>query len=388
MEGGSTPGSAVSGLERFGKDIAFALPLLDGDRGHFSGPGQVGRGSRQRLPVSMPPSHVSHGGDAAVAEGAAHRPSRLFGWLRWRRVHAVWEDPFGQVVDALEIAAFADHQLAGVEQTFQCYLAWLPPLPPRPSLSRLHLLEIRGQQRSFFANAPANVSDRAAILLHPVPGATAAGDGTHAAHVVAIIGHGDVRGGVGPVFEDATVVGQQLVQHPGIVVGLAAPEGVFVGPMDNGDGVDLHVTEAFDGLGGTLRPGSGVPAPIESLAAQGDPPSVVSCNRVSAPPLSRPSFLGQAVQHGHFYPPVPAPALCGGVGGDGPVVSVSDNMHLPVGNEMYLSEVVRICSARSIPNLRFSFRLPVLYAQGGGEKEEGLPGVHDSWPASFNRTAF
>ena len=79
MEGGSTPGSAVSGLERFGKDIAFALPPLDGDRGHFSGPGQVGRGSRQRLPVPMPPSHVSHGGDAAVAEGAAHRPSRLSG---------------------------------------------------------------------------------------------------------------------------------------------------------------------------------------------------------------------------------------------------------------------------------------------------------------------
>lgn len=94
--------------------------------------------------------------------------------------------------------------------------------------------------------------------------------GGHARQIVAIICHGYVGGGVCPVFEDASVYGEQLAEHVGGEAGVVVPEDVVVRAFDDGDGVDLYVAEAFDYLCGAFFAGRYGRMIIETLRADGE----------------------------------------------------------------------------------------------------------------------
>ena len=75
-----------------------------------------------------------------------------------------------------------------------------------------------------------------------------------------------------PVLEHATIDGQQLMQHPGLIRTLAHPQGMLVGALDDGDGVDLYIAQTLYGGGRPFSSGHVVPAAVQSLGSQGDPP--------------------------------------------------------------------------------------------------------------------
>jgi hypothetical protein len=71
----------------------------------------------------------------------------------------------------------------------------------------------------------------------------------HPREVEAVIGHGEIGEGMAPVLEHAVVHGLELVEHIGVVVEAAGPEDMVVSAPDNGEGVDLDVTEMLYGAG-------------------------------------------------------------------------------------------------------------------------------------------
>jgi hypothetical protein len=112
------------------------------------------------------------------------------------------------------------------------------------------------------------------LVVAPPFGMPATGGITpHATQVVAVVSHGHVRGGVGPVL-DAPALLHELLQECVVIGLLARPENVFVVVLDDGDRVDLHVTDTSD-VG--CRPIDAVPgamAAVEALGTQSESPRV------------------------------------------------------------------------------------------------------------------
>ena len=75
-----------------------------------------------------------------------------------------------------------------------------------------------------------------------------------------------------PVFEDRLVDALGLSQIRALIVGDAGPEDMVMGPLDDIDGVDLHIAEMLHRRGRRLRTVAERRGAIEPLGAQPDLP--------------------------------------------------------------------------------------------------------------------
>ena len=187
------------------------------------------------------------------AAGPHHVP---LGQLPARQIPLVvpfGHDPLGEIVDPLEVAPLAHHQLACGEQHLQVALLGLP-VPPAVALAPL-ALEVGGPHRAMLANALDYLRYLVAVGLEPLGGELPAHGGgiQHAMAQQPIIFPGDEAGLVGPVFEEITL-GQQLFQPARIVVTEPAEQHQIGAAGHHGDGVYLqqrHAADAGQQVGGS-----------------------------------------------------------------------------------------------------------------------------------------
>ena len=186
------------------------------------------------------------------ATGSHHVPP---GEIRTRQIPLVIplrHDPLGEIVDPLEIAPFAHHQLTCGKQHLQMALFGLP-VPPAVALAPL-ALEVCRPHRAILANALHYLRDLAAVGLETLGGELPAHGGgiQHAMAQQPVIFPGDETGLVGPVFEEVTI-SQQLFQPARIVMAETAEQHQIGAAGHHGDGVYLqqrHASDAGKQIGG------------------------------------------------------------------------------------------------------------------------------------------
>ena len=57
---------------------------------------------------------------------------------------------------------------------------------------------------------------------------------------------------MGPIFENAAIFGEEFAEHLRREVRLASPDDMVVRALDDGNGVDLHITEVLNDLPGSF----------------------------------------------------------------------------------------------------------------------------------------
>lgn len=189
------------------------------------------------------------GGETQPFQRLAAGPVDEFGVLHFGLVMLTGNDPFGQIIDLLEVHTAGNCKLAGVPEIFECGLGGMP-VPPATGLVSL-LFKLPRQHRPGCGDALQRFAERGIETL-TVPFAPAfLNDRLAAAEAVFPIGIKFRRqdGGImRPVLEKRAILFQQRGQMVAPVGLVAGENNLVMGARHRADAVHLHEAEIGDEL--------------------------------------------------------------------------------------------------------------------------------------------
>ncbi len=260
-------------------EIRRLAPAADGHGGQFAGLDQFG--DAQLRVGDAEPEVVAQVGLGGHAHGPGADADQLALGVVFARGGGVddspRQDPFSEVVDALEAAPGLRGDLAGPEQPFQGPLAFRPG-PPARGAARAGGEVAAGDRPAAF-DLPQDAVDVVAALAgeagDALPDAVAGFRPCHAPAEQGLVGDRHQRGLMAPVFEQAGLLAPGFgLQGIAGVVAKAGELGQVVGAGDDVDAVDLDDAEAVYGVAKVAGRRGGRARLGEALGGQGDAPGL------------------------------------------------------------------------------------------------------------------
>lgn len=213
-------------------------------------------------------------GQARDAEGAQGAFDVEFAGLAFGGeglIDGLWDDAFGEIEHFLEALTVADHDLAAHPELVQGAFFNFAGGDFRPAIDEGFAFDLAQEERAFLFDTREHAAHGFFQVRRIFTPMNFAFEFLHQGAGETVVAHGEVGGGVVPVFEDGAVGVVQLMEHVGVVIGDVGPEDVVVGALDDGDGVDLDVAEVFDGAeGGGFALAERCGAFGKALGAQGN----------------------------------------------------------------------------------------------------------------------
>ena len=210
---------------------------------------------------------LCQGDDAMRAEVAVEQPYGVFVAVGRAGVGVGRQQAFGEVVGFFHAVARGDHEVA-LQEEFVQRAPFVAPVPPVAVAFFAGFRYVAQGERAFAADAVQELLRECFVDVEPRVFAGA--NALHAHGGKAVITHRQISGGMRPVLEDMALP-YQGVEMVGLIIVRTCPQDMMVGAGDDGDGVDLYVTEMFDGAARGNQSLAEWLAARESLAVQRKP---------------------------------------------------------------------------------------------------------------------